>query len=490
MNFKERQSGALLHVTSLPNIQGIGTLGKEAFEFVDKLSRADQKIWQICPLGPTGYGDSPYQTFSAFAGNPLLLDMNDLVQKELLQLSDLESLENLSQENVDYGRLFIEKNKLLKKAYYSFQKDADYDKFCQQNEFWLHEYALFMAIKDHFGGKSWIDWPQDVKLRSSLEMEKFSINLVDEIDYYKFLQFIFWQQWSRLHDYARQNGIEIFGDIPIFVALDSADAWSNRHLFLFDENGNPTFVAGVPPDYFSVTGQLWGNPLYNWQKMQENDFAWWKQRFGHSLKMFDLIRVDHFRGFAGYWAVPFGEETAIKGSWQPALGEELFSVLNSTYGSMPIVAEDLGVITDDVIALKEKFGFPGMKILQFAFGGGDDNPYLPQNYEENCAAYTGTHDNDTTLGWFQKLSEEQKKQVCDYLSCRENEICKAMIEAIWQSKANIAVAPMQDWLELGNEARMNTPGKAAGNWQWRIKEEQFDEKLIESMRELTVEFER
>lgn len=490
MNLDARQSGIFLHITSLPNQQGIGTLGKEAFEFVDKLSKADQKIWQICPLGPTGYGDSPYQTFSAFAGNPLLLDMYDLVQRALIETYDLENLSDLSLENVDYGSLFVEKNKLLKKAYYSFEKNENYDQFCNENEFWLHEYALFMSIKDHFGGSSWNSWPTDIKLRSSLEMERFSVNLVDEIDYYKFLQFIFWQQWNKLHSYAAQKGVKIFGDIPIFVALDSADAWSNRHLFHFDENGNPRVVAGVPPDYFSATGQLWGNPLYNWQKMQEDEFSWWKQRFGHSLKMFDLIRVDHFRGFAGYWAVPFNEETAVNGSWQSALGMELFSVLNATYGNMPIVAEDLGVITEDVIELKNKFGFPGMKILQFAFGGGDDNPYLPHNYEANCAAYTGTHDNDTTLGWFNKISKEEQKQVCEYLNCEENEICKAMIQSIWKSRANIAVAPMQDWLELGSEARMNTPGKAAGNWQWRMKADQFNAILIARMKELTAEFYR
>ncbi|MDO9576421.1 MAG: 4-alpha-glucanotransferase [Candidatus Cloacimonadales bacterium] len=480
----ERAGSTLLHITSLPNRQGIGTLGKEAFEFIDFLKESCQKIWQICPLGPTGYGDSPYQTFSAFAGNPLLLDLEDFVARGLLNQADLENLREFPQDKVDFGSLFITKNKFLRNAYERFQKDAEYDDFCKKNVFWLHEYALFMAIKNHFGGNSWSGWPVEIKLRDPLQMEQFSISLLNEIDFYKFLQFIFWQQWQKLHEYAQQNEITIFGDIPIFVAFDSADAWSNRHLFHFDENGSPLIVAGVPPDYFSATGQLWGNPLYNWQKMKENNFLWWKQRFAHSIKMFDLIRVDHFRGFAGYWAVPAEEKTAVKGSWQPALGNELFTAMNSIFGEMPIVAEDLGVITDDVIALRNKFGFPGMKILQFAFDGGDDNPYLPQNYEENCAAYTGTHDNDTTVGWFQKISEAEKKQVCDYLFCSEIDVCWSMIKAIWKSKAKIAAAPLQDFLELGSEARLNTPGQAAGNWQWRFTKDQIDEKLVQKIKML------
>ncbi len=484
---QNRKSGILLHITSLPNRQGIGTLGKEAFDCIDFLKKTGTSVWQICPLGPTGYGDSPYQCFSAFAGNPLLLDLHDLVGRELLEESDLQILEELSQEKVDYGSLFIEKNKLLKKAYKRFDKDENYDGFCEENEFWLHEYALFMAIKDQHDGTSWNNWPQQTKLRDPLEMEKLSINLIDKIDYYKFLQYIFRQQWSKLHDYARQNGIEIFGDIPIFVAFDSADVWSNQHLFLFDENGNPTVVAGVPPDYFSVTGQLWGNPLYNWQKMQENNFSWWKERFAHSLKMFDLIRVDHFRGFAGYWAVPASEPTAENGKWEQALGFELFEELQQKFGTMPIVAEDLGVITSDVIALKDKFGFPGMKILQFAFEGGDDNPYLPQNYEENCVAYTGTHDNDTSKGWFEKLPDAEKGRVCDYLNCDESEICRALIKAIWQSRANVAIAPLQDWLELGSEARLNTPGTSGGNWQWRFGMDQINQELLKRMKTLNQE---
>lgn len=480
-----RSGGILLHITSLPNEQGIGTIGKEAFEFIDFLKKSGLKIWQICPLGPTGYGDSPYQTFSAFAGNPLLMDLEDFIARGLLNEADLEKLREFPQDKVDFGSLFVTKNQLLRKAYEQFQKDAEYDDFCREYVFWLHEYALFMAIKDYFGGNSWSEWPGDIKLRNPLQMEQFSISLLNEVDYYKFLQFIFWQQWQKLHNYASEKGISIFGDIPIFVAFDSADAWSNRHLFHFDENGNPTAVAGVPPDYFSATGQLWGNPLYDWNKMKETKFDWWKQRFAHTLQMFDLIRVDHFRGFAGYWAVPAGEPTAVNGSWQPALGDELFTNLQQEFGEMPIVAEDLGVITDAVIALRDKFGFPGMKILQFAFDGEDDNPYLPQNYEENCAAYTGTHDNDTTLGWFQKISKAEKKRICDYLYCSDNDVCWSMIQAIWKSKAKIVVAPLQDFLELDSEARLNTPGVAAGNWQWRLRDNQIDDRLVQKIRKLT-----
>lgn len=487
---ERKQSGILLHITSLPNKQGIGTLGNEAYDFIDKLTRAGQKIWQILPLGPTGYGDSPYQTFSAFAGNPLLLDMNDLVKRELLQISDLENLKNLPEEKVDFGSLFIEKNKLLKLAFVKFQRAVIYDVFCSENEFWLHDYAFFMAIKDHFNGKSWHKWPKEIKLRNPFTLNKLKSKLINEIEYHKFLQFLFWQQWQKLHFYAKQNDIKIFGDIPIFVAFDSADAWSNQDLFQFDKAGNPTAVAGVPPDYFSATGQLWGNPLYNWHKMKENNFIWWMQRFRHSIKMYNLIRVDHFRGFCQYWAVPFGEKTAVNGSWQPALGEELFSTLKMDFDSIPIVAEDLGVITDDVIALKEKFGFPGMNILQFAFDGSETNPYLPSNYEENCIAYTGTHDNDTTRGWFQKLSTKEQTQICQTLKCRQSEICFAMINAILASKGDITIIPLQDWLELGSEARMNTPGTDVGNWQWRLLKNQFNIEVVKKIKETTKVFGR
>lgn len=486
----KRESGILLHITSLPNEQGIGTLGHEAKEFVDFLVNCGQNIWQICPLGPTGYGDSPYQTFSAFAGNPLLLDMVNLVEKGLLKSKDLEILRHYPREKVDFGEIYRTKNRLLKKAFLGFKKDDTYQKFCDENDYWLHDYALFMAIKDKFGGKAWSDWPRELKLKVALQLEQLGTSLLESIEYYKFLQFVFMQQWTKLHSYASGKGVKIFGDIPIFVAFDSADAWSNRHLFHFDENANPTVVSGVPPDYFSSTGQLWGNPLYNWQKMKETNFFWWRKRFEHSLKMYDLIRVDHFRGFAGYWAVPAGEKTAVHGSWQPAPGNELFSALTETFGNLPVIAEDLGVITEDVIALKNKFGYPGMKILQFGFGSGNDNPYLPHNYPTNCVAYTGTHDNDTTWGWFIKLPEDEKRQICAYLGCKENEICHAMIKAIWQSKARIAIAPMQDWLELGSEARMNTPGKASGNWQWRVRKERLDHILSAKIRELTSHCER
>jgi len=487
---KTRSGGVLLHITSLPNRQGIGTLGREAFDFIDFMKAAELQVWQICPLGPTGYGDSPYQTFSAFAGNPLLIDLEGLLELGLLKKEEVAELSLLPVNRTDFGSLFRQKNKLLKQAYERFRKNEDYDEFCENNAFWLHEYALFMALKDYFGGQAWNSWTPDIKLRKPLAMEHFSISLLSEIDYYKFLQFIFDLQWEKLHRYASEQGISIFGDIPIFVAFDSADAWSNRHLFYFDENGNPTVVAGVPPDYFSATGQLWGNPLYNWQKMQENDFKWWQERFTHSLKMFDLIRVDHFRGFAGYWAVPAGEPTAVKGSWQPALGDELFKTLLHSLGEMPVVAEDLGVITPDVTALRKKYGFPGMKIFQFAFAGGESNPYLPHNYEENCVAYTGTHDNDTSVGWFRKISDAEKKYVCDYLHCAEADVCRSMIDSIWKSNAFLAVAPMQDFLELGSEARLNTPGVAAGNWQWRMRKEQLDNCLVERIRNLNHESNR
>jgi 4-alpha-glucanotransferase len=490
VKFESRSNGVLLHISSLPNHQGIGTFGQEAYDFIDFLNETNCGIWQICPLGPTGYGDSPYQCFSAFAGNPFFIDLEKLIEIGLLTNEDVNIFDTLPVEKVDYGRLIPMKNEILKKAFQNFNHSPEFNTYCTENSFWLDDYTMFMALKEHHDGHAWSSWPEEIKLRNRLVLERYGNILAESIEYYKFLQFSFFQQWQKINDYAKQKGITILGDMPIFVAMDSADAWANPEFFYFDEQLNPTIVAGVPPDYFSPTGQLWGNPLYNWEKMKETNFAWWKDRFRHSLAMYDLIRVDHFRGFSGYWAVPVNEETAENGSWQPALGEGLFSELQKAFADLPILAEDLGVITDDVIALRDKFGFPGMKILQFAFDGGRDNPYLPQNYIENCVAYTGTHDNETTLGWFNKLSPDKRKQITEFLECQESEVAWKMIEVIWKSKAIFSISPLQDFLQLGSEARFNTPGQAAGNWQWRLQSHQINESLKLKIKDLNEKWDR
>lgn len=479
-----RMGGILLHISALPGNQGIGSFGNDAFDFIDFMAEAGITLWQICPLGPTGYGDSPYQCFSAFAGNPLFIDLDELIGDGLLEKTEVEAFQNLPTDRVDYGALIPLKQEVFKIAFSRFRETENFTDFCKDNRYWLDDYAFFMALKDHFGGKAWYEWKEDIKLREAQALSKYRSLLHSSMQFHKFLQFCFQKQWLKIRAYAQNKSIQILGDMPIFVSLDSAEAWAKPELFQFDKDHNPIVVAGVPPDFFSPTGQLWGNPLYNWEKMKQDDFFWWSQRFRFAKQLVDLIRVDHFRGFSGYWAVPAGEPTAEKGSWQPASGDELFSSLQKMFGELPILAEDLGIITDEVTALREKFGFPGMKILQFAFEGGDNNPYLPQNYEENFAAYTGTHDNDTTKGWFESSTPEQQQRICEYLNCQENEVCDQMLRAIWNSKANFAIAPLQDFLELGSEARFNTPGVAGGNWQWRVKSEQLTSELKKKIMQL------
>jgi 4-alpha-glucanotransferase len=480
-----RSSGILLHISSLPSAWGIGSLGAEARTFIDFLADADQRIWQICPLGPTGYGDSPYQTFSAFAGNPLFIDLPTLRDADLLSDTELQEVPAFSQDAVEYGPVIEWKQQVLRRAFQRFQPDAAFEDFCQAQAFWLDDYALFMALKKHFSGMPWSNWMPSSKLRQPAALHHFRQELAEEISFHCFCQFCFFTQWDALHQYAKAHRVQIMGDMPIFVAFDSADAWAHPELFHFDEERNPTVVAGVPPDFFSATGQLWGNPLYNWQAMEAQNFTWWHQRFASILQQVDIIRVDHFRGFAAYWAVPATAETAINGSWEPALGQELFISLKHEMGTLPIVAEDLGVITPDVEKLRDELGFPGMKILQFAFGDDMSNPYLPHNYQENCLVYTGTHDNDTTLGWYSALDDTQRHQVRTYLQCSDTEMPWALIEAAWRSRARIAIAPMQDILSLGAAARMNTPGEAAGNWQWRLHADALTHDLARRLRNLT-----
>ena len=494
----ERSSGILFHPTSLPGKYGIGTLGKEAYAFIDFLKKSRQKLWQIFPLGPTGYGDSPYQSFSSFAGNPYLIDFDLLIEAHLLSEEDLRDVFfGDNEEYIDYGAIYNQKYPLLRKAYENFKSSDNHEMrenlehFKRENSSWLNDYSLYISLKNHFNGLPWNEWAHDIKNREHGAMEHYKNELADDIEYHNFIQFLFFKQWGDVKRYANENGIKIIGDIPIFVAADSSDAWANPEIFLFDEERKPVKVAGVPPDYFSATGQLWGNPLYNWQKLKETNYSWWVERVRANLSTCDIIRIDHFRGFEAYWAVPYGDDTAINGQWEPGPGIDLFNAIKSQLGELPIIAEDLGLMTQGVIDLREATGFPGMKILGFAFDSGEENDYLPHTYTKNCVVYTGTHDNDTLIGWFQKAKEEDRQFARDYLNSRsDNEIHWDAIRGAWSSVANMAISPVQDFLGLGSEARINTPGVAAGNWQWRLKHGVLTDELAERIAKLTKVYSR
>lgn len=487
----ERASGILLHPTSLPGRYGIGTLGRECVKFIDFLVHAKQKYWQILPLGPTGYADSPYQCFSSFAGNPLMIDLDLLVQEKYLKETDLAPMQAFDDGPVDYGKLILLKYPLLKKASVNFTsfepeeaKQPFYD-FVEKNREWLNDYALFMALKSYFGQKPWYLWDKAVKERNSAELEKYRISLQDEIVFHQFIQFLFFSQWCRIKEYANRQNIRIIGDIPLYVAMDSADAWTNPELFEFDKDRNPIAVGGVPPDYFSETGQLWGNPLFRWDVHRKSGFSWWIKRIRENLVLYDMIRIDHFRGFAAYWSVPYGETTAINGKWIPGPGKDLFKAVSKALGDIPIIAEDLGVITEDVEDLRDSFNLPGMKILQFAFDSSEENDYLPHNFPKNCVVYTGTHDNDTLLGWFRKAKKEDREYVLQYLHSDGTDICMDFIRAAFASVACTAIIPMQDLLGLGSEARMNLPGSTLNNWCWRLKPGQMTDRLAVVLARLT-----
>jgi len=466
-----RKSGILLHPTSLPGAGGIGSLGAEARRFVDFLALSGQTLWQVLPLGPTAYGNSPYSCYSAFAGNPLLIDLEVIADEG--DISDAYQGLELPADRVDYQGVEMFKSKALRQAAARFfaagdmKRRDEFHQFCD-NTLWLHDFALFMALKDAHGGMSWNHWPRETASREPAELAKWVDRVGEALGEYKYIQWQFSRQWHALRKYANARGIEIIGDIPIFVAFDSADVWANPHLFHLDERGRPTVVAGVPPDYFSETGQLWGNPLYNWDVIAYHGYDWWKERMRGSLEFYDIVRLDHFRGFEAYWEIPASEKTAQKGRWVKGPGAELFNALIDALGPMPIISEDLGVITPDVDALRERFGFPGMKILQFAFGSGPGNPYLPHNHERESVIYTGTHDNDTTAGWVAGLSKKEKGLVLDYLNSDGKDLVGDLIRAALASVANMAVIPLQDILELGSSARMNMPGTASGNWSWRF----------------------
>ncbi len=492
----DRSSGILLHPTSLPGPEGIGDLGPEAYRWIDFLAASGIQLWQILPLGPTGYGDSPYQCFSAFAGNPFLVSPILLLESGLLKPSDLRQRPEFPELSVDFGPVIQWKNHLLELAYNSFVKikprkiDEQFQSFCLDNAAWLEDYSLFMAIKESEGGHPWSDWPKPLKFRESSALNQVREELSALIEKVKFSQFLFDQQWQNLKNYAHEKSIRIVGDMPFVIALDSADTWANPHLFLMDAQLNPTMVAGVPPDYFSATGQLWGNPLYQWDAHAQQNYDWWTRRLSSVLSMVDLVRLDHFRGFAAAWHVPFGSENAIKGEWIESPGLDLFTKLKERFPELPIIAEDLGVITPDVESLRDGFNLPGMKILQFGFSSDPEDSFLPHHYPLNCFAYTGSHDNDTAQGWFDHASPKEQRFCLDYLGATENDVPHAMIREVWRSPARYTVAPMQDFLGLGTEARMNLPGSPSGNWSWRMSSKALTNELRDRIYKLNYLYSR
>ncbi len=494
-----RASGVLLHPTSLPGDYGIGDLGSEAFKFVDFLVAAGQRYWQILPLGPTGYGDSPYQCFSAFAGNPLLISPEKLIDDGLITAEDLADHPVFTEHTVDFGAVVNWKNQLLPMAYEGFHRVASVDlrgrfeRFCQENEFWLDDYALYRSVKTSQDQRPWYEWPAELKLRDPDAIAAIGEELFEKIQAEKFYQFLFFRQWLSLKEYASAHRIKIIGDIPIFVALDSADVWCNQSKFKLNPDGSARVVAGVPPDYFSATGQLWGNPIYDWDAMGREGYSWWIARVFATLQTVDIVRIDHFRGFAASWEVPGTDKTAENGRWVDVPGKELFLALRAALGDLPIIAEDLGVITPDVEELRDGFGYPGMRILQFAFGGDAQNHDLPHNYIRNCVAYTGTHDNDTTVGWFlsqagagstRDASEiTREHEYClKYLASDGGEIHWDFVRAVWASVANTAIAPMPDLLGLGTEGRMNLPATDSGNWTWRMDKNAISDDVTAKLR--------
>jgi len=502
-----RASGILLHPTSLPGRFGIGDLGGEAQRFIEFLADAEQTYWQILPLGPTGFGDSPYQCFSAFAGNTLLISPEMLVADGLVDQAFIDAAPEFRTDKADHGAAYIWKDQLLKEAFSGFSHSTSvelrgrFEAFIRENDFWLDDYVLYRALKADNGQSAWYTWPDELKLRDERAIADAHERLYEHVAAEKFSQFLFFRQWSCLREKAREHGIKIIGDIPIFVALDSSDVWCNRDKFKLSPDGTAKVVAGVPPDYFSRTGQLWGNPIYDWDAMRREGFGWWAARVYASLRMVDIVRIDHFRGFSASWEVPGSDETAEHGRWVDVPGIELFRTLHNSLGELPFIAEDLGVITPDVERLRDIFHFPGMRILQFAFGGDAGNIDLPHNYIHNCVAYTGTHDNDTAVGWFastvgadstrdaKEISREHAHCLA-YLNSDGKEIHWDLIRAVWASVADTAIAPMQDLLGLGTEARMNLPASTSGNWEWRMSPDAITETITSRIKELTVTYGR
>lgn len=506
----ERASGILLHPTSFPGPYGIGDLGDEAYRFVDFLKKTGQKLWQILPLSPTGYGDSPYAAFSAFAGNPLLVSPDLLLKDGLLGRDDLQNLPALPAAHVEYGPVIEWKNGLLRRSYERFKESdnpeirSELALFETENVGWLDDYALFMAAKAAHGGSTWSDWDEGLALRKPGSLVEWRSKLGDDMRFQKYMQFLFSRQWRALKEYANRLDVQVMGDIPIFVAYDSADVWAHPEIFYLDEKGRATVVAGVPPDYFSAKGQYWGNPLYRWDDLAEDGYSWWMERFRNAFRLYDIVRLDHFRGFAAYWEVPVNEEqTAANGHWVKGPGVRFFQAVREKLGDRPIIAEDLGVITPDVVEIREAMGFPGMRVLQFAFGAFETDatdPYLPHNFEHNTAVYTGTHDNDTTASWYRTASEQERANVLHYLDLdylRGSDegtmgrlIAWKLVRLAFGSVADIAIVPLQDLLGSGHEARMNWPGRASGNWSWRYEPGALSEDVAGALRDITILFAR
>lgn len=486
-----RRNGMLLPIASLPSPYGIGGFSKEAYEFIDLLEETGQKLWQILPLGPTSYGDSPYQSFSTFAGNPYFIDLDTLAEKGWLTKEACEASDYGDNESyIDYGRIYNSRFVLLKQAFLNSDilSDEKFTEFCKSNQHWLPDYALYMALKNQNDGKSWIEWEEEIRLRKPEAVEYYKKELEEECNFYEFLQYEFHEQWTKVKEYAHKKGIQIVGDVPIYVAFDSADTWANPELFQLDEKNLPLGVAGCPPDAFSATGQLWGNPLYNWAYHKKTGYDWWLKRIAYCFDLYDIVRIDHFRGFDEYYSIPYGDETAVNGHWEKGPGMDLFNTVKEKLGELDIIAEDLGFLTESVFQLLKDSGYPGMKVLQFAFDPSEDSDYLTYKYQRNCVVYTGTHDNDTTAGWFEKLSDGDKEVALRYMNSfytPKEEQHWDLIALAMRSTADTCIIPVQDFLGLGSEARINMPSTLGDNWKWRMTKGAFSEELKEKIRRMT-----
>jgi 4-alpha-glucanotransferase len=487
----QRSSGVLCHLTSLPGPGGIGDLGPEAYRFVDILQSANQHLWQVLPLGPAGGGDSPYDAQSSFAGNPLMISVAGLVDLGLLDESEIQPHNRFASKQVHFRIVEQWKHQLFRKAFQTFTSEPEprlvrrFEVFCESNSDWLDDFALYETLREANQGLAWYEWPRNLRLRHQTALRKAAEEHKGTLQYHRFVQFLFDLQWHALKEYANERRVSIMGDVPIYVAHDSADVWANQDLFMLNSEGQPTVQAGVPPDLFSEDGQLWGNPVYNWDVMQKHGFRWWRDRIQRVLELTNLVRIDHFRGFAAGWQVPIGEETARNGEWVTGPGKSFFDEIGKSIGQIPIVVEDLGVITPDVEALRDSLGYPGMKVLQFAFGDDAENPYLPHNYVPNSMVYTGTHDNDTTRGWFKSLSDAEQQYVRQYTGSGGEPVEQALIRTAWSSVSVLSCVPVQDLLGLGSEGRMNVPGEARGNWSWRFESLEDLQKRMGTLSDLT-----